>query len=37
VGILNGVMFSVNGQMKRLVALGAGKDSSKDLTLPQVM
>ena len=36
VGILNGIMFGVNGQMKRLVAFGAGKESSKDLSLPQV-
>eukprot|EP00045_Choanoeca_perplexa_P021939 m.7878 g.7878 ORF g.7878 m.7878 type:complete len:296 (-) comp8962_c0_seq1:4-891(-) len=37
VGILNGVMFSVNGQMKRLVAYGFDKESSKDLSLPQVV
>ena len=35
VGVLNGFMFGVNGQMKRVVAWGADKDVTK-LNVPQV-
>eukprot|EP00730_Choanoeca_flexa_P014346 TRINITY_DN6244_c0_g1_i1.p1 TRINITY_DN6244_c0_g1~~TRINITY_DN6244_c0_g1_i1.p1 ORF type:complete len:297 (+),score=41.04 TRINITY_DN6244_c0_g1_i1:116-1006(+) len=37
IGVLNGVMFSTNGQMKRLVAWGFDKPSVNELSLPQVV